>query len=93
MTKVMAKSLLLALLATLMTVKVAFAYIDPSTGGMLFQALATALAVLAGFALVFSRQIRTLWARLRRSFRGVDQAEEEEQHAPQGVDSPDESRT
>jgi hypothetical protein len=93
MIKILAKSLLLVLLTTLVTVKVAFAYIDPSTGGMLFQALATALAVFAGFALVFSRQIRTFWARLRRSFRGADQAEEEEQQAPPDVDSQDESRT
>ena len=46
------------------------AYIDPNTGGMLFQVLATAFALFSGVALVFSRQIRATWARLMRSVRG-----------------------
>ena len=47
------------------------AYIDPNTGGMLFQVLATSFAVLSGIALVFARQIRTIVARLIRSLRGL----------------------
>jgi hypothetical protein len=69
MRKTTAKSLLLALLISLTTEEVAFAYIDPNTGGMLFQVLATALALLSGVALVFSRQIRVISARAMRSLR------------------------
>ncbi|MFZ5909652.1 MAG: hypothetical protein ACOYYU_06525 [Chloroflexota bacterium] len=51
-------------------------YIDPNTGGMLFQVLAVAFAAVSGLFLVFSRQIRTGMGRLRRMFGGK-QAEEE----------------
>ena len=44
-------------------------YIDPNTGGILFQALAGLLAVVSGGLLFFSRQIRQGIARLRRRFR------------------------
>jgi hypothetical protein len=44
-------------------------YIDPNTGGMLFQALAAGFALLSGIALVFSRQIRAAFARFRRLVR------------------------
>lgn len=44
-------------------------YIDPNTGGMLFQALAAVLAVFTGIMLVFSRQIRQFFSRMRRSAR------------------------
>jgi len=51
-------------------------YIDPNTGGMLFQVLAVAFAAVSGMFLVFSRQIRTGMGRLRRMFGGK-QAEED----------------
>jgi len=44
-------------------------YIDPNTGGMLFQALAAVLAVFTGVMLVFSRNIRQFFSRMRRSAR------------------------
>lgn len=44
-------------------------YIDPNTGGTLFQILATSLALFSGFALLFSSKIRAAIARLRRSTR------------------------
>lgn len=44
-------------------------YIDPNTGGVLFQALAAVLAVGSGLLLVFSGKIREAIARMRRSFR------------------------
>lgn len=47
------------------------AYIDPNTGGMLFQVLATSFAFLSGFVLLFSRQIRMIFARFMRSLRGA----------------------
>jgi hypothetical protein len=44
-------------------------YIDPNTGGVLFQALAAVFAVASGALLVFSGRIREGIARLRRRFR------------------------
>jgi hypothetical protein len=44
-------------------------YIDPNVGGMLFQAFATIFAVVTGLVFVFSRQIRSGIARIRRHFR------------------------
>lgn len=46
-------------------------YIDPNTGGMLFQALAAIFAVVTGSLLVFSRQIRSGIARMRHFFRNM----------------------
>jgi len=54
------------------------AYIDPNTGGMLFQLLATSFALLSGVVLIFSRQIRAGFARFKRFVRnmmGREQAE------------------
>ena len=45
-------------------------YIDPNTGGMLFQVLAAFLAVFSGIALLLSGKIRAYIARFRRSMRG-----------------------
>jgi hypothetical protein len=45
------------------------AYIDPNTGGLLFQLFAALFAVLSGSALVFSRQVRSGFARVRRTLR------------------------
>lgn len=44
-------------------------YIDPNTGGILFQALAGLLAVFTGVMLVFSRNIRQWISGLRRRAR------------------------
>jgi len=44
-------------------------YIDPNTGGMLFQVLATAFALFSGLILLFSGKIRAFIARTRRSVR------------------------
>ncbi|HVN15737.1 MAG TPA: hypothetical protein VMT73_08345 [Anaerolineales bacterium] len=52
-------------------------YIDPNTGGILFQALAAILAVGSGLLLVFSGKIRESFARLRRRMR-KDKDEESE---------------
>jgi len=52
-------------------------YIDPNTGGVLFQALAAILAVGSGLLLVFSGKIRESIARLRRRFRN-DKDEEQQ---------------
>ena len=52
-------------------------YVDPNTGGILFQALAGLFAVLSGVLFVFSRQIRQGIARLRR--RGRKDEEDDSQ--------------
>ncbi len=49
----------------------AFGYIDPNTGGMLFQLLAVLFALFSAFILFFSRQIRMWLARVARLVRGL----------------------
>lgn len=51
-------------------------YIDPNTGGILFQALAAVLVAGSGIVLFFSRNIREGIAKLRRRFR----KDEDENH-------------
>ena len=57
------------------------AYIDPNTGGMLFQALAASFAVISGLVLLFSRQIRAGFARARRHLREMRGGEIQEDQA------------
>ncbi len=45
------------------------AYIDPNTGGTLFQILATLFALFSGMVLIFSSKIRQAFARLKRFWR------------------------
>ena len=52
-------------------------YIDPNTGGMLFQVLATSLALFSGLILLFSGKIRAYVARFRRTFRGDSNGNED----------------
>jgi hypothetical protein len=56
-------------------IKTPHAYIDPSTGGMLFQILAVIFAAFSGILFFFSRQIRAFFARVRRLIRGEKEAE------------------
>ncbi|MEW5870863.1 MAG: hypothetical protein AB1894_16440 [Chloroflexota bacterium] len=56
-------------------------YIDPNTGGMLFQMLAMLLAVFSGVILIFSSRIRAGIARLQRTLRG--KKEEETENKPE----------
>lgn len=44
-------------------------YIDPNSGGMLFQALLVLFGVISGSILIFSSRIKMGFARLMRSFR------------------------
>jgi len=44
-------------------------YIDPNSGGILFQALVVVFGVLSGTVLVFSSKIKMGIAKIRRSFR------------------------
>jgi hypothetical protein len=61
-------------------------YIDPNTGGMLFQILAVAFAALSGLVLFFSGKIRMFFARLRRRAR-EGSSDQEEQTSSQAVDN------
>ena len=44
-------------------------YIDPNSGGMLFQALLIVFGVISGSVLIFSSKIKMGFARLMRVFR------------------------
>ena len=44
-------------------------YIDPNTGGMLFQILAVIFGLLSGIIILFSSKIRMYIARISRYFR------------------------
>ena len=44
-------------------------YIDPSSGGVLFQALAAAFVAVSGVVLVFSGRIKAFFSQLRRKSR------------------------
>ena len=48
-------------------------YIDPNTGGLLFQALAAVFVAGSGVVFFFSRNIREAIAKLRRRFRKEDE--------------------
>ncbi|MFZ5881518.1 MAG: hypothetical protein ACOY0R_19300 [Chloroflexota bacterium] len=52
-------------------------YIDPNTGGMLFQVLAAAFVAVSGTLLVFSSKIKQGIASLRRRLR-KDKGEDNE---------------
>lgn len=49
------------------------AYIDPNTGGMLFQLLAVLFGVFSSLILLFSGKIKKTFYRLMRFFRGSRQ--------------------
>lgn len=51
-------------------------YIDPSSGGILFQILAVAIGVLSGTVLMFAGRIKMGIAKLRRSMRKDTQQDE-----------------
>jgi hypothetical protein len=52
-------------------------YIDPNTGGILFQALAGILVAGSGILMFFSRNIREGIAKLRRKMRKEDEPEQQ----------------
>jgi hypothetical protein len=72
------RSTLLTLIFSLATAPSALAYIDPNTGGMLFQVLAAGFAVFSGILLIFSRQIRSIVGKTKRSLRGSSGSREEQ---------------
>ena len=48
------------------------AYIDPNTGGMLFQILAVLFGVISGALLLFSGRIKSYYYSMRRRMRGSE---------------------
>jgi hypothetical protein len=55
-------------------------YIDPNSGGMLFQVLAVLFAVFSGVIVLFSSKIRMAIARLSRSLREKTKGSGQEGH-------------
>lgn len=53
-------------------------YIDPSTGGMLFQVLAIAFTAISGFVLIFANRIKMFFSKLRRNSSNAETEEETE---------------
>jgi hypothetical protein len=71
------KSVGLAAIIAVGTVRPAFAaYIDPNTGGMVFQLLAVLFSVLSGLVLLFSSRIRMAFFRLMRALKGQKESQE-----------------
>jgi len=61
----------LAVIAALLGVRPAFAaYLDPNTGGMLFQLLAVLFGVISGFILFFAGRIKMFFFKVMRLIRG-----------------------
>ncbi len=54
-------------------------YIDPNTGGVLFQALAAVFVAVSGVLLIFSGRIRAYFSQLRRKSRENKEHNTEEQ--------------
>lgn len=81
MKSIVAKAVVLASILTVGAVQPALAYIDPNTGGMLFQMLAVLFASLSAILLFFSRQIRTFVARALRTLRGKSPGTAEQEGA------------
>ena len=52
-------------------------YIDPSSGGLLFQILAIAFTTISGVILLFSNRIKMFFSRLRRT-SNPDEGDNEE---------------
>ena len=65
------KSVVLAVVVSMVGTQPALAYLDPNTGGLLFQQLAVIFAFFPAMLLVFSAQIRMAFARVKRFLRNV----------------------
>jgi hypothetical protein len=78
------KGMLLAFILSAVSVQSAFAaYIDPNTGGMLFQLLAVLFGVFSGLVLLFSSRIKQAFFRVRRFVTGASEEVEEEPEMPE----------
>lgn len=57
-------------------------YIDPNTGGMLFQILAVVFGIFSGAVLLFSSKIKMGIAKLRRAMRKESEESESTESKP-----------
>lgn len=64
------------------------AYIDPNSGGLIFQALAVMFGLFSGMILFFSGRIRLFLGKLRRGRRGENalDAEDDDQESLAGTE-------
>lgn len=60
------------------------AYIDPNTGGMLFQILAVAFTLLSGVIFFFSSRIKMTFARMMRFLREKSGKDVVQETSPDG---------
>jgi hypothetical protein len=65
----MARKLLSLFLLGSLARRLAFGYVDPNIGGMVFQILAVAFGLITGLLLFFSARIKLMVARIRRYWR------------------------
>jgi hypothetical protein len=71
------KSAVIVMVVALAGVRPAFAaYLDPNTGGMMFQLLAVLFGLFSGLILFFSGRIRMLYYRTMRKLRGSKEEDE-----------------
>jgi hypothetical protein len=81
MKRVIGKGAVLAAIMGALTFQTGFAaYIDPNTGGMLFQLLAVLFGVFSGLVLLFSSRLKQVFFRARRKVSGSKAEAEEEEH-------------
>lgn len=63
-------------------------YIDPNSGGLIFQILVLMFGVISGIVLIFSSKIKMGISRVKRALRGksrpVEQSHQEEEKQTKG---------
>ncbi len=79
MKRILGKGTILAAIMSAVSFHTGFAaYIDPNTGGMLFQLLAVLFGVFSGLVLLFSSRLKQAFFRVRRKMGGAKAEAEEE---------------
>lgn len=68
MARLIKVSLFVLIAAFMLATQTEAGYIDPNTGGMLFQMLAATFTLLSGFILVFAGRIKMFFLTMRRRF-------------------------
>jgi len=81
------RSVVLAGVSLFALLRTAFGYIDPNTGGLIFQLLTVILASFTGIMLFFYRHIQMFMARVKRRLRGESQDVAESTSAAETTDN------